>query len=257
MSGAQAEALTGFVAKWHAREPEMAIAEVFCPPPLRERYRAWGALLFELREAVFELSDPRVAMGKTGWWAEELVALEQGRARHPVTQALADAPPARWTPLAGVLIEAVQGEARPAGRDAAFADVAPLAAALAAVEAELFGRAAPDPDAARAVAAHLLAQRLLVGMGGDDRGRVPRHLPARHGLTSGQLVAPAGASARRDWAADLAAALPRARPAAPLYRRQRLAADRARLARARAGRPDAAPPALGSLLRSWRAARAG
>jgi hypothetical protein len=64
-----ADAIEHFVAKWHRREPEMALAEVFCAPEQRARFRAWGALVHELREAAFELSDARVTAVKSQWWA--------------------------------------------------------------------------------------------------------------------------------------------------------------------------------------------
>ena len=80
-----------FVDKWHRREPEMALAEVFCPPERRPVFRAWGALVHELREAAFELSDARVTAVKCQWWAEELLGLAQGRSRHPLTGPLASA----------------------------------------------------------------------------------------------------------------------------------------------------------------------
>ena len=64
MSGLPVDAIEHFVAKWHRREPEMALAEVFCPPEARARFRAWGALVHELREAAFELSDARVTAVK-------------------------------------------------------------------------------------------------------------------------------------------------------------------------------------------------
>ena len=76
-----------FVAKWHRREPEMALVEVFCPPPLRPRFRAWGGLVTELREAVFELSDPRITAVKAPWWAEELLRMAQGQGRQRAAKA--------------------------------------------------------------------------------------------------------------------------------------------------------------------------
>src|SRR6476659_75647 len=88
MAAAESPALVAFVGKWLAREPEMAIAEVFCPPESKPLYRAWGGLLHELREAAFELSDARVTEVKTAWWAEELMGVGQGRHRHPLTEVL-------------------------------------------------------------------------------------------------------------------------------------------------------------------------
>ena len=80
MSTLPADAIEHFVAKWHRREPEMALAEVFCAPEQRPRFRAWGALVHELREAAFELSDARVTAVKSQWWAEELVSVARAAA---------------------------------------------------------------------------------------------------------------------------------------------------------------------------------
>ena len=75
------DASAHFVGKWLHREPEMVFAEVFCPNDDKLAFRAWGALLHELRESLFELSDPSVARIKTAWWAEEMIGLGQGRQR--------------------------------------------------------------------------------------------------------------------------------------------------------------------------------
>ena len=60
-----------FVDKWWQREPEMRIAAAFCaradapgpgdPARARARFECWGALLHELREALFELPEASVA----------------------------------------------------------------------------------------------------------------------------------------------------------------------------------------------------
>ena len=104
-----------FVAKWHRREPEMALAEVFCPAATRARFRAWGALVTELREAVFELSDPRVTAVKAPWWAEELLRFAEGLGRHPLAADLAlpdaDVP---WNALAAAVLRQAGADARPA-----------------------------------------------------------------------------------------------------------------------------------------------
>lgn len=258
MSQAAGQALEGFVAKWRAREPDMAQAEIFCPPPRRGRFQAWGALQHALREAVFELRDAHVGQAKSGWWAEELLALQRGTPRHPLTLALAGQGDAmRWSPLAGALIDSVAGDLRPAGRDAAFAGVDALARGIAETEAALFDLPGSDEEGVRAVAVHLLAQRLSVGLAAEDAGRVPMHLLARHGLTSAELGEEAGRPARRDWARELLAALPARLPRAPLYRRQRAAFDRYRLARLAAGADERAPGPLRGLLLAWNAARGG
>ncbi|MFN3843079.1 MAG: hypothetical protein ACK4RW_07405 [Rehaibacterium terrae] len=245
-----------YVGKWRAREPEMEIGELFVPASLRPRFRAWGALLFELREAAFELSDARVIAAKSGWWVEELVALAQGRARHPVTHALLGPGDPPWTMLARGLAECAQDDSRPADRDAALAGMMPLARGIVAMEAALFD-GVHDADAERAVAVHLLLHRLLVGLTAEDAGRVPLSLLARHGVTAAELAGERGLPVRRDWARELAGSLPARLPRAGLYRRLSLAFDRQRLARlARRGRLDAgAGPA--TAWHAWRAARRG
>ncbi|HEU0152347.1 MAG TPA: hypothetical protein VFQ84_03260 [Arenimonas sp.] len=240
-----------FVDKWHRREPEMALAEVFCPPDARPVFRAWGALLHELREATFELSDARVTVAKTQWWAEELLLVSRGAGRHPVCAALpADLP---WAALARAVVEQASLDQRPADAAQALAQVAPLAEAIAAVEAGVHGHAPP----VAAVSVNLLLHRLPHGLAADDQARLPLNLLARHGVTVAQVAAGQGEPLLRDWAGELLAALPW--PAAPssLYRRLRHGFDRARLRRLAAGRGFDPPPAPASLWRAWRLARAG
>ena len=255
----EAPALGEFLAKWRAREPEMALGELFCPPVLRPRFRAWGVLLHELREVAFELSEPRVQVVKGGWWAEELLAIEAGRPRHPVSHALADVR-ADWRGLARALPRGGEDDdARPGSADAAFAQLAPLAEALLRVEDAVFGHDAPraDADAREALVAHLLLERLRVGLASGDAGRVPLAVLARHGLTRAQLAEPAGAPALRDWAAEVAARLPRRLPGATAFRRVRASFDRQRLEALAAGRGAFEPRGPGAVWRAWRAARGG
>jgi phytoene/squalene synthetase len=262
MSAAGASAQDHFVAKWHAREPEMALAEVFCPPDQRPRFRAWGALLHELREAAFELSDPRVTATKLSWWAEELLLLGGGKGRHPLAPALA-APGLPWAALAAALLAAVDESGRPGDPAQALAQLRPLAAAIAAVEARLFAPAADAADATPAlvdavidsVAVNLLLQRLPQGLASEDQARLPMNLLARHGLTAAQVAAGQGEALLRDWAAALLAAQPARLRGAPLWRRLRHGYDRVRLQRLAGGRGFApSAPAL-SVWRGWRIAR--
>lgn len=247
------EAFEHHVDKWHRREPEMAIADVFCPASERERFRAWGALLFELREAVFELSDPRVTTVKTGWWAETLLALGNRQGRHPLTEALLGVS-APWSALARTVLDTPQQPQRPGDGEAALAGVRPLAQAIAAVEAALF---AAQPAATDAVAVHLLLQRLPAGLSAEDAGRVPLHLLARHELRSDDLPGAGSEPLLRDWATELRARLPERLSGACLYRRLRCAFDDARLQRLAAGRGFAPPSAVSTVWRGWRAARSG
>lgn len=240
-----------FVDKWHRREPEMALAEVFCPPERRPVFRAWGALLHELREATFELSDARVTAAKSQWWAEELLLVARGAGRHPVC---ADLPPALpWAALARAVLEQASFDGRPTDAAHALEQVAPLAEAIAAIEAGL--HEAPPP--VRAVAVNLLLHRLPHGLVAEDQARLPLGLLARHGLTVAEVAEGRGEALLRDWARELLVALPV--PAAPssLYRRLRTGFDRARLQRLAAGRGFDPPPAVASLWRAWRLARSG
>lgn len=253
MNTLPADAIEHFVAKWHRREPEMALAEVFCAPEARVHYRAWGALVHELREAAFELSDARVTAVKSQWWAEELVNLAQGRGRHPISAVL-DAPALPWTALARALLEQAQFDDRPADAAQALDQVRPLARALADVEAALFGETTAS-DTADALSVHLLLQRLPAGLAAEDQARLPLNLLARHGLTAAQVAAGQGERLLSDWARDLAHALPGA--SGPLFRRLRTGFDRARLSRLAAGKGFAPPAAPLSVWRAWRIARGG
>lgn len=248
------EAIAHFVAKWHRREPEMQQAEVFCPPSLQPRFRAWGALLHELRESVFELSDPRVAQVKSQWWAEELAGLSAGRSRHPVTAPLAGLP-ADWTTLAGALLAQVVDESpRPADADRALAQLLPLSSAIVAAEAAVFERGAGPRDA-EALAVHLLAQRLPEGLLAEDQARLPMNLLARHGVSAADVAAGRGEPLLRDWAGELLVRLPPAAAHPVPFRRLRSGFDRARLARLKAGKGFDPPGPLTTLLRAWRHAR--
>lgn len=246
------DALQPFVAKWQAREPEMAVAEVFCPVPLRPRFQAWGVLLHELREALFELSDPRVTGIKTGWWAEEMMGLEQGRSRHPVTEGFASMR-GPWSALGRSLLDATALEVRPASTAEAIESLQPLALSIVSVEAVVFGAPAGD-SAARALVVHWLLSRLPAGLEMQDQGRIPMHLFARHGVSPGQSLGGQDAALLHDWAGDLLDALPTIQDGA-LFRRARTTFDRARLSRLSRGKGYAPPLPLATLWRAWRAAR--
>ena len=249
------QAILPYVAKWQVREPEMRVAQVFCPLERLLRFLAWGALLHELREALFELSTAQIIAVKSGWWAEEMLALSRGAPRHPLTQALAgiDAP---WPDLARAVLQFLGDDERRADSAQAISALLPLARSVAAVEGALFTAKESD-DAARALAIHWLWQRLPQGLDAEDRARIPMHLFARHALSPAALVAGEGLPLLRDWAAELSAALPKALPDSAFPARARVRFDQARLDRLAAGQSFGEPPALGTLWRAWRAARAG
>jgi len=263
-----AKATDHFVGKWFRREPEMRIAAAFCTradaPPAsggdveaKLRFECWGALLHELREALFELPDAGVAAAKRGWWAEELQLLSQGKPRHPLGEALASFVEARQAPWTGLSLALVGGggEARATDTLQALAALQPLARSALAVEDALFASRS-DPSTCDALAVHWLLHRLPRGLGDEDAARVPMHLLARHGLTAASLPS-APDTFLRDWAGELLAALP-AQGGGAFLRRARTRFDRARLRRLHAkggqgGFDD--PGAPGTLWRAWRAAR--
>ena len=241
-----------FVAKWLAREPEMRFVEPFCPAPARERFLAWGALLHELRETVFELSDPGVARAKAGWWAETLLAITAGESRHPLVAPMpADAP---WRELARALVALSAEAPRVSSTEEALANLLVPAEAASRVEAAVFGGASTQ-DAAQSLAVHWLLHRLPRGLADDDQARIPMHLLARHGLSAAELPTARSRALLRDWGSELFAAMPAALPQAVLFRRARHRLDRVRLrALARTGEPrPAAPPT--ALWQAWHAAR--
>lgn len=246
------DSIKHFVGKWQAREPEMRVAQVFCPPARLPRFLAWGGLLHELREALFELSDARVTGVKCGWWAEELIGLDGGRHRHPLTEALAGSS-APWRELGRAVLAQAGDDARQADTAEAIAALLPLAQAAVAVEGALFDRQAGDA-AARALAVHWLWHRLPEGLASEDRARLPMHLFARHAVTAEALAAGEGMPLLRDWATELAAALPPL-TGGPLPAQFRQRFDAARLARLADGKGFTPPPDLGTLWRAWRAAR--
>lgn len=265
---AGAEAATAhFVHKWWLREPEMRIAGEFCRradgevevAPARARFRCWGALLHELREAAFELADPGVAAAKRGWWADELQAIAGGQARHPLGQSLQALPgiaAAPWAGLSRALLGVGGDAAHAADTAAAIASLSALGRATVAVENAVF-QTRGAADAERALAVHWLWQRLPRGLGQEDGARIPMHLLARHGLTAAQLPA-AGDPLLRDWARELAGALPARVEGAAYLRRAGHRFDAARLRRlaaSGAARGFAEPPAPATLWRAWRAAR--
>ena len=62
---------------------------LFLEPLRRQAITALYAFCREVDDAVDECPDPAVARSKLAWWRSELQALYEGRASHPVTQALA------------------------------------------------------------------------------------------------------------------------------------------------------------------------
>jgi hypothetical protein len=241
-------ALQGFVEKWLAREPGMALLEVFVPPAQRSLFRAWGAVSAELVECVFELGEREVARTKLAWWSEDLCAWTAGR--HPLVRALAAEPvaavpdAARWRRM---LIEAVallDSPHQPASVEQARAELLPFAEALAQIEADLLGATVDSPT----LALHLQLERSLRGLLGIHPQR-SRIVPAG--------VHPPSSGATQEYANQLRdlARVPVAGGLLTAYR-QLLSEERSRRL-ARRGDPAHALnlPAWRSLWLGWRAAR--
>lgn len=189
-------ALDSFIAKWRTRWPEWSVAEAFVPAAQRDVVVAWFALLQELTDAAWAGDDPTPGIAKLAWWQEELQGWSQGRRRHPLGVALQrrDAP---WQGLAVALPVLSRTRTPPQDAAAALIALAPFAEAAAAVEQALF--ATPnDPDAAREIAATLLATHARWPANGD----LDAHWPARSGLRPRRIAA-ALARARLRSAAPL------------------------------------------------------
>ena len=214
-------ALDSFLAKWRAQWPEWAVAEVFLPPPQRQRARAWLALRGELTEAAWGGDDPTPGAAKLGWWEEELAGWSRGARRHPLGLALQKLP-LDW-PLLAAGIPALRASRSPEGdREQSLRGLAPFARAQAVLSAQLFETM--PPASTQPMAEALLAEWVL-------------HLPGRGVPAAGTDV-------------PSMLALPPLREA-PRAERIHAGLVRARLARAASG-PLSAPVAL---LASWRAAR--
>ena len=83
--------------KLASAHPDYRLARIFSPVEHRAALTALFAVYLEIREVPVECRDPGVAETKLAWWQQEIEALYAGKARHPLTQALA----AHLSPLAG------------------------------------------------------------------------------------------------------------------------------------------------------------
>jgi hypothetical protein len=251
------EGLRAAFAKAEAREPIHRAAAGFVPMESRIVFMGWVALLEELRECVFELSDPRVTAVKSGWWAEELDGVARGAARHPLTRVLVRSG-GPWAGIGDALLAVASDDAPSADLEAAIVALHPLAEALVRVEAHLFGAELDIEAQARTLAVHWLRLRLERGLDASDRGRVPLMLFARHGLRRDQLAGSEADALRRDWARQLHDALPAASPQGWAYPRLiGLHTDRLALRRVAEGRGASRGITTGFLevWQAWRCAR--
>jgi 15-cis-phytoene synthase len=249
--------------KLRTRRPELGLASVFMPAQQRALHWHWLALVEEIEEACFELSESYVAQVKLGWWAEELGRGHAGQGRHPLVQALFEQaragalPASDWTALAQAGQYVLERELTPADSARAQAALSPLAAAIDVLERGLFGGAEAQP----AIASELLLRRLLRARGGHHaQARMPRNLLARHALAPSHLAAgsaepEAERAFLRDYAQELQTMARHSR--AGLARPRALATTIAewRLQRLIGGEIEPRPSGFGLTLALWRAAR--
>lgn len=246
----------GFVEKWLQREPGFVPASLFVAAPQRALFAHWGALLFCLREAAFELRDPSVGLVKTGWWAQELLAIAQSRAQHPLSLSMIAHRDAPWSELSTALLQVASWREQSAlDSTDALAQMMPLATAMVAVEAVLLGGEA-NAAAKQLAALHLLAQRLSVGQAADDAGRVPLQLLARHQVARSAIREGAAAAVIAEYAKELLRLAPAQRTALPMFRRVQWVLDRDLLERMASGRAPRKTPGLRCVWQFWRLARA-
>lgn len=254
--------LAAQLGKLHARRPELAAAQVFLKPEQRESAPLWWALLDEIEEACFELSEPFVAQTKLGWWAEELARGASGQGRHPLVQALFALPCTEgvhtelWSALPRSAAGLLERGLSPADSAEALTLFAPLAEAADRLEQALFG----GDSAAAAITVELLLRRHQRAEAGHHaQARLPRNLLARHALAPAHLGEPGREAERAALARDLASEL-QPRLAALQVRSGRPRALQSallgwRLQRLRRDGHAGLPAGFGLMFELWRAAR--
>ncbi len=183
------ESSDSFIDKWRRRWPEWSVLAAFLPVAQRRPFWAWMALLQEVGDAAWGGGDPTPGLAKLAWWQEELRGWGRGARRHPLGEVLRkhDAP---WESLA-LALAALPGSRTAASEGEDAAALQPLARAVLACEAALFGREGRYPEGAgeAALVAALRGERSLVqgdreaaqaGIGAlPDRGLTrPRRLHA-------------------------------------------------------------------------------
>ena len=68
-------------------------ALLFAPAEKRGAIAALHALASEIEEVAHASSEPAVVRTKLDWWKQEVTAIAQGKARHPLARAVAEQPP--------------------------------------------------------------------------------------------------------------------------------------------------------------------
>ncbi|MBS0432131.1 MAG: squalene/phytoene synthase family protein [Proteobacteria bacterium] len=191
------DALESWLRDHRAAHPRLDAAWVFLRrAPRRDALGAFEALKQEWLDAVYAIHAPSVAATKLQWWIEECGLARDGRARHPLTQAVfADAvaraiPPSSWNAMfhaAGLQLEAAPA----ADLSAQVAQTGALHGALARIETALWfgtGAGAERACGVAAVQGAIAALRNLPMEIEHGRTPLPMALLARHGLSQGALL---------------------------------------------------------------------
>jgi hypothetical protein len=100
--------------------PEIVMSLIFCPADQRQRWQLMSALMCELLEAAFGLSDERPARVKLEWWQQEAEAACRASPQHPLTAALDELGGVDFSALPEAILALLEGldNARPASFDA-------------------------------------------------------------------------------------------------------------------------------------------
>jgi len=212
-----------FIAKWRERWPEWDIADSFIPAPQRPLAAAWLALLQEFSLAAWAGREPAPGLAKLAWWQDELNGWGKGRRRHPLGEILL-ARPLPWAQLAQALNGLSVARDIVPESTASAVDLVPLAQALLACEAALFGHA-------------------LIGQS--------NHHPILLDVLSEQTLLRGDTEAAARLLAE-----PVSRAHLPRPRRLQSAILAARLRQLQRGQPQRPPPLWRTLFSAWRAARA-
>ena len=150
-------------------------ALLFLSPDQRRAATAVHAFSRELGEVAFECSDPLVAHAKLAWWRQEIAALYQGSAHHPIGCALQSAVETYRLPEASFQ-EIIDGEEADLARNR-YPDFEALsqfcqrkAGVVGQLCAEIFGyHDSKSPEAARELGLVLQLSRIIRDVGIDAR----------------------------------------------------------------------------------------
>lgn len=192
------EALPHFIDKWLSHCPHWRFGRLFVPVERREQTLAWLALVFEWRELLFAASDPRIRQAKGGWWVEELLGMERGAARHPLSRHLC-AQARGWAAIAAAMQPLLEEVPVDADTPAAMSRLSNLAAAVLAVETQCLPSSTADGSC---LARHWLIREWRHAAMLGDLSRLPMNLRARHALR-GEPTPRQREAVLADWAEGL------------------------------------------------------